>query len=431
MENKELLLRKILDISPSIIYICNISGHDHKTVYLNKKAKEMVGCSGDDESEQGASSFSNALHPDDRKILFARHEELGIKGEGSVSETEYRLHVEGDGWRWIKSREAIFSRDELGAPKEILGIAEDITDTKLASSLLHKSEEMFRRVFDESPIGAAILNTDFQFLKVNEFFCKMLKYEEHELLYKKFPEVTHPDDLAHDLENVKKLLAGEIEVYKTDKRYITKDNTIVTGRVTLRLVRDAVGNPAYFLPLIEDITSITKIEKEVSVLNLFIDKLLKTSNAIIVQLDNEGTLVRFNPAASDITGYKEEELVGKNWFNTIVPENRYPEIRKEFNRLLVGGLPQDLENPILTKTGDEKYVRWRNSQILDDGKIVGTLSFGVEVTGYKKIERELAMQLETSDRLNRLLMDREVRMAELKAEIQKLKLAPLSSDKQK
>ena len=117
----------------------------------------------------------------------------------------------------------------------------------------------------------------------------------------------------------------------------------------------------------------------------YAEMLLETANAMIVVLDQFGKIKVFNAAAEEITGYTQEELEGRNWFETIVPKDHYPEVWREFDRLLKSGLPKNFENPILTKSGEERYILWRNNEIREQDKILGTISYGIDITERKKM----------------------------------------------
>jgi PAS domain S-box-containing protein len=105
-------------------------------------------------------------------------------------------------------------------------------------------------------------------------------------------------------------------------------------------------------------------------------------------LDAKGDIQVFNSAAEWITGYSAEEIGGKNWFEILVPRERYPAVWEEFERLVAGGIPKEFENPILTKDGQERHIVWKNSEVIHDGQVAGTVSFGIDVTDRKQSERE-------------------------------------------
>ncbi len=120
------------------------------------------------------------------------------------------------------------------------------------------------------------------------------------------------------------------------------------------------------------------------------EALITTANAIVVALDNTGTIVEFNPAAETITGYSRAELAGRNWFEVICPRERYPEVWDEFERLSSGGMPRSFANPILTKSGDERYIVWSTGKWRTEGGAAGSISFGIDMTEQRAGDRTRA-----------------------------------------
>lgn len=152
--------------------------------------------------------------------------------------------------------------DRDGMVVSVLVLSRDITERKRAEATLRESEDRFRRTFDQSPIGAAMVSLDYRFLRVNEALCQITGYTAAELISLSFPDITHPDDLAADLDYVRRLAAGEIEQYRMDKRYLRKDGEIVWVHLSVRMIVDAQGQPFYFLPMIENITERKRTETE-------------------------------------------------------------------------------------------------------------------------------------------------------------------------
>jgi PAS domain S-box-containing protein len=138
----------------------------------------------------------------------------------------------------------------------------DVTARVQAERALRESEERFASAFEFAPIGMALRAPTGQWLKVNQALCVLIGYSEAELLTRTFQDVTHPDDFPAYLENVRRLLAGEIRSYKMEKRYIHAGGHPVTVLVDVSLVRDGQGEPLYFIAQIQDVTERKQAEHE-------------------------------------------------------------------------------------------------------------------------------------------------------------------------
>ncbi len=125
---------------------------------------------------------------------------------------------------------------------------------------LHTSEKQFSNAFHFAPIGIALVQPNGRWLKVNRVVCAMLGYTEDELLSKTFQDITHPDDLEADLDQVRQMLDGPIASYQAEKRYVHKNGSAIWVLRSTSLVRDDDGNPQHFITQIINITDRKTIE---------------------------------------------------------------------------------------------------------------------------------------------------------------------------
>lgn len=139
----------------------------------------------------------------------------------------------------------------------------DFTKLQEAEKKLRESEIHFRGTFNYAAVGIAHVNLEGKFTRLNEMFCDITGYSNDEMLSNTFQKITHPDDLDRDLENVKKLLAGEIKTYSMEKRYIKKDSSIVWVHLTVSLIHKSTGAPDYFVAFIEDISKRKELEDQI------------------------------------------------------------------------------------------------------------------------------------------------------------------------
>jgi len=141
-------------------------------------------------------------------------------------------------------------------------IGRDITERKQADEILRESEERFRKIFEESPFSMAMTGKDMGMIKVNSAFCNMIGYSEDELMGLTFRNFTHPDHINHDDVSLLRLVANDIPVYHTKKRYIRKDGSVIWGSATINLIRNNKGEFQFALAMVEDITARRKAETE-------------------------------------------------------------------------------------------------------------------------------------------------------------------------
>lgn len=126
---------------------------------------------------------------------------------------------------------------------------------------LRESEERFRKIFEEGPIGMATFDSQYRFINTNATLCTMLGYTEKELAKLTFIEITHPDELEKDIHSTQRLMKGEIPFYRIEKRYLKKNRESVWVNLTASTVRDSAGKPMYGIAMVENITERKKAEE--------------------------------------------------------------------------------------------------------------------------------------------------------------------------
>ena len=119
-----------------------------------------------------------------------------------------------------------------------------------------EAETRFRLTFEEAPIGIALLSPAGDWLWANRAMGEILGYDPDALTSTTFQELTHPDDLDADLALVRQLLAGEIERYQLEKRYLRSDGRIVWAHLSVALVREDGGEPRHLISQVQDITTL-------------------------------------------------------------------------------------------------------------------------------------------------------------------------------
>nr|MBF0223666.1 PAS domain S-box protein [Desulfobulbaceae bacterium] len=137
----------------------------------------------------------------------------------------------------------------------------DLSKRQQSEERLRESEDRFRGAFETAPIGMALVSPEGRYLKVNSALCRIVGYEEKELLSLTFQDITHPDDLDDDLDFVTKMLAKEITNYQIQKRYYHQNGHIVWVLLNVSLVWDNSGTPLHFVSQIHDISERIQYEK--------------------------------------------------------------------------------------------------------------------------------------------------------------------------
>lgn len=134
-----------------------------------------------------------------------------------------------------------------------LVIVSDITERKQAEQALRESEERFRHIFEEAPIGMAVVGLEGTLLQVNKAFCEMLGYSKQELTARSLSAINHPDDVGKDGLLAAQMLKGAISSYQVEKRYLRKNSETLWADLTATILRDHDGQAIYGLVMLENI----------------------------------------------------------------------------------------------------------------------------------------------------------------------------------
>ncbi|MEG3988990.1 PAS domain S-box protein [Microcoleus sp. S28C3] len=280
----------------------------------------------------------------------------------------------------------------------VMWVARDITARKHAEAALQKSEEKFRNLFDDAPIAIGLTSVrDYRTIKVNEAHRQMLGYSDSELATMTFTQLTHPEDLQAELEQVKELVCGNISRFGLEKRLIKKNGELIWANLTVTLIRDREGIPLYSMEAIEDISYRKRAEMEFQQLKERLQFLLASNPAVIFTAAPTGdfctTYISDNVKA--IVGYEPQELLAdsKIWSSRIHPEDRRLFLEKFSN--LSEGKNCICEYRFLHRDGIYRWLRTEQKLLVDSRGIpIEIIGYAAEITNSKYAEIALQQQFE-------------------------------------
>ena len=271
-----------------------------------------------------------------------------------------------------------------------------IAKYELTESKEKQSEERFRSVFENSPLGKSMTGVDGS-LHVNKSFCMILGYTEAEIKAKKWQEITHPDDIQESTNIVQSLIKGEKSKAKYEKRYLHKNGDIVWSEVNTTLLRDENNEPLYFITSISDITERKQAESRLQLEKDRIRTILDLVGDPIFVKDNDHRITMANRAFYDIFGLNEKSVIGYTLVET-VPENERHQFLEVDRKVLDTGIT-DIREEELT-TGDlTRTIITRKTRFIDQsGKkiLVGSIH---DITDKKQFENRILQQVEYANQL--------------------------------
>jgi two-component system NtrC family sensor kinase len=236
-----------------------ISRHDPAGVYLyaSPACRRLLGY--EPEELVGRLAY-DLIHPDDHDAVARSH--ASILRTPETFTVTFRILRKDGAIIWFETTSRTVRNPWTGEVVEIHCASRDVSGRKEAEEELRQGEERFRGTFNAAAVGIGMVTPEGHWLRVNPALCEIVGYEESELLGLSFQEITHPDDLESELREHRKLLAGAIDSYRMEKRYLHKRGHIVWGLLSVSIVRGAEGRPLYLVGLIEDITRRRRAEEQ-------------------------------------------------------------------------------------------------------------------------------------------------------------------------
>lgn len=226
------------------------------------------------------------------------------------------IYIMGCGWHGQDFGGFTFlCQSELGDSGEL--VESLVNETSIAMQRIltdeasHVAQERFQRIFEKSPVGIVTAGADNKFLTANQTFCELVGYTEAELRKMSFLDITHPDYVARDSDQVGKLVAGDIRLYKEVKRYIRKDGSEIWAKLLVNKVTDAQGKFLYNLGMVTDISKEITAEHEMAENRQFLELVLDTIPNYVFVRDEDGRYRLANQAFAEAMGTTKKEIIGK------------------------------------------------------------------------------------------------------------------------
>lgn len=277
--------QRIADTVPNILYLYDVI--EQRNVYANRSTVELLGYTPQDIQDIGTDFMSHLVHPEDIPDILEHQKHLTTLTQDDHLMLEYRMkHANGE-WRWLRSRETVFSRTLAGLPKLVLGIAEDITDYKRVEDVLRQTnEDLERRVkqrtaelenahkqlrfhVENSPLGVIEWDSQFRVQLWSKQAELMFGWKAEEILGKRLNDwqFVYPDDLEFVHQKALQLLNPESLPEIVENRNLNKDGNMLYCQWYNSVLFDESNAVVSILSLVQDQTERKHGEEQLQQLN--------------------------------------------------------------------------------------------------------------------------------------------------------------------
>jgi PAS domain S-box-containing protein len=375
-EEQSRFLEKVIESLPHPFYVIN--AQDYTVRLANQVAREYA--------EPGASTCYQLTHHRNSPCGGDEHpcplRQVEISKEPFVAEHQ---HIDRKGRKRDIDIHAYPILDKDGNVAEMIEYGIDMTDYRQALRALEESEERFRELFEKAPLGYQTLGSDGTIVNVNDAWLNTLGYTRDQVIDRNLGEFLSSSsqcELAGFLFECRK--NGFMRDFEFEM--IRQDGSSLVARFDCQNAYNERGEFKQIHCTFLDITEWKQAEAIIRMEHDRAQTYLDMAGVMIVALDLDGNVTLFNRHGMEISGYSEDELIGKNWFDTMIPVRDREEIKSLFNRILEEDSESfsHVENAIVTKEGFERIIYWHNSLLRNENDdVIGTLSSGEDITQRK------------------------------------------------
>ena len=340
-------------------------------------------------------SFKDVTSPEDLSTSLQRMEELKA-GKIRSYNLEQRNVLPDGSLKWVNlTVSPMWLPGE--PPLRHVAVVEDITERKRVEQELQESEQRFRAIFEQAAVGVAVIDTPTgHYLSVNQRMCEINRRSREEMLQLTFMDVTYPDDLQDDLNQMEELKAGRISSFNMEKRNMAPDGTLTWINMTVSPMWRPGEPPLRHVAVVEDITERKQAELNYRRELAYNQALVGHTSAFIVVLDLAGRFVHANTAFSDTMGYSKKQVTGKTpWEIGLIDAAETARSKERFARLLRGEKNPPADSRLRTKDGKWRSVELRSTVTCKpDGSLDRIVVTGTDMTERYRLQQEVLRVVE-------------------------------------
>ncbi|HEX9432032.1 MAG TPA: PAS domain S-box protein [Burkholderiales bacterium] len=262
----------------------------------------------------GAAGFTSLLpcvHADGRALL-PQDRPTRVTARTGKTLSNYIIGIKRPGgvYTWLSVNTGFLRHTEAADWYGVVSTFTDITAQRNAEAALRDSEERYRRTFEMAGSGLAHVDLEGRFLRVNRRLCEFFGYRESELVGMLVKDLSHPADRDLADASRSKVLAGELDSARLEKRYLHKDGGVVWASIAIAMERDASGQPLYAISVIDDVTARREADGALRESEERYRRTFELAGSGVAHIALDRKFIRVNRRLCEILGYPEHELIG-------------------------------------------------------------------------------------------------------------------------
>jgi PAS domain S-box-containing protein len=396
--DNQLFIRRITETVPLNLYIIDVE--TRVATYSNRSIPHNLGYTEASIASMGENFLESIMHPEDRLKYQDLKERFKDHPDGMIDEVEYRVQNSEGEWEWFHSWDVVFSRDETGQPRQILGASENITKLKKSQAELKEAHLFYKQILDSAKDGIMVTNLEDKLVFWNPTMHDVYGINPNHALNMDIKQLFSLLDRESEYFFYESAKNGSI-ASSPDFQFIYRFSGEKGWAKTQYLpLIDINGNIGGVIGMVHDITERKKDEEELIKSEYKYKTIFENIQDVYYETELDGTIVEVSPSISSISKYSREDMIGKNILAVYADKT-------ERDRLVAtiknGKLVKDYE--ITLKDKDGSLVDCAiSAQILSDAKNNHPHIYGImrDVSERKRITNELIEAKDRAEEMSRL-----------------------------
>lgn len=320
IEETKRKLETLMGNLPGMAYTC-LNNPLWEMNYMSAGCKELLGYEPEELINNSVTSYSEIIHDDDREMVWDTIQAAIRKNERF--ELEYRIITKEGKQKWVWEKGKLV---QTGEQEFLEGFINDITLRKKTEEILQQREEQYRTVFNTTGTAMCIVESDGTISLANEQFEILAGYPLNDIVGKmRWMEFVVNEDLDRMLgQHRLRRKDPDSALHSYEFRFIDKKQNIKHIQLTV----DVIPGTDKSVTALSDITARVEAELLLKQNEERMRSITESAKDAIIQIDHNGRVIFWNPAAESIFGYSENEMLGENLHELIAPEE-YHQIQKE------------------------------------------------------------------------------------------------------
>lgn len=402
------LLARINDTLPTLVFLYDMM--QRRLLYCNDQAEVTLGHTPAELQRFGPGTIRRLVHPADLDTLIGTFGQYATLPDGGMLEAEIRLRHRDGSWRWLLIKITVFTRDDLGRVRQVVGSAEDVTERHRATEELARSRHFLARVADTVP--NIIYLYDLQQgrnLYCNQQVGLVLGYTEGDLQSMggtMFGQLLVPEDLHLQQQQQQQLeQAADGVLLTTEYRLRHRNGSVLWLRMRESVfARDADGRPCEIIGSAEDVTQQKQDDAErqrararTAEQSRLVRQVIDSVPHLVYLKDAAGRYVLANQATADLFGLRVEDIIGRAMTELHQPADTTARYHAQDQEVMRTGVQLALEETFVRPDGEVLcFHSIKRPFVQGDGEVL-VLGVDSNITELKRVQQALRTAKEAAE----------------------------------